>query len=98
MLFFSDILFFETITTKLIPLTFAVLPKQGSVFVFAVPLHSTEAAVINSGTNDGEAGCGRGRTVQDGAHIELELYGNQFRFRAADRAGRKFKHKESIVL
>ncbi|KAI0288943.1 Rof/RNase P-like protein [Russula brevipes] len=75
-----------------------VLPKQGSVFAFAVPLHSTEAAVINSGTNDGEAGCGRGRTVQDGAHIELELYGNQFRFRAADRAGRKFKHKESIVL
>jgi len=75
-----------------------VLPKQGSVFAFAVPLHSTEAAVINSGTNDGEAGCGRGGTVQDGAHIELELYGNQFRFRAADRAGRKFKHKESIVL
>lgn len=37
-------------------------------------------------------------TVLDGPHIELDLYGNQFRFRAADRAGRKFKPKETIEL
>jgi len=37
-------------------------------------------------------------TVSDVAHVELELYGNQFRFRSSDRASRKFKHKESIVL
>ncbi len=37
-------------------------------------------------------------TVLDRPHIEFELYGNQFRFRSADRAGRKFKHKETIEL
>jgi Ribonuclease P/MRP, subunit p29 len=108
---------------------FTVLPKQGSVFAFAVPLYSTEsessrsasAAALaatgsgtNSGTNgrdaadadvDADADAGAGgdytretRTVLDGPHIEFELYGNQFCFRAADRAGRKFKHKETIEL
>jgi len=106
------------------------LPKQGSVFAFAVPLYSTAESVpsrsasaalaatgsgTNSGTNGRDAGAGadvdvdagadvggddRGetRTVLDGPHIEFELYGNQFCFRAADRAGRKFKHKETIEL
>ncbi|KIJ46001.1 hypothetical protein M422DRAFT_250426 [Sphaerobolus stellatus SS14] len=36
--------------------------------------------------------------VLDAPHIEFELYGNQFRFRAAERSGRKFKHKETIEL
>ena len=31
-------------------------------------------------------------------HMEFELYGNQFRFRAAERAGKKFKAKETIEL
>jgi len=95
-----------------------VLPKQGSVFAFAVPLYSTEssssasataaAAAAGSGANSGTNGQGEGgdgrddtreaRTVLDGPHIEFELYGNQFCFRAADRAGRKFKHKETIEL
>jgi ribonuclease P protein subunit POP4 len=104
-----------------------VLPKQGSVFAFAVPLYSTEsepsgsasaaalAATTGSGTNsgttngnaagrdaaaggDGGHGTRESRTVLDGPHIEFELYGNQFCFRAADRAGRKFKHKETIEL
>jgi ribonuclease P protein subunit POP4 len=101
-------------------LFFTVLPKQGSVFAFAVPLYSTEssssasaaaaaaaaaAAGSGSGTNSGTNGQGDGRdetrearTVLDGPHIEFELYGNQFCFRAADRAGRKFKHKETIEL
>jgi ribonuclease P protein subunit POP4 len=89
-------------------LLIAVLPKQGSVFAFAVPLYSTEPAPAgdsgtNLGTEDGGGGgddtrrVGRG-TVLDGPHIEIELYGNQFCFRAADRAGRKFKHKETIEL
>ena len=38
------------------------------------------------------------QTVLDGPHIEFELYGNQFRFRSAERAGRKFKPKETIEL
>lgn len=30
--------------------------------------------------------------------VDIELYGNQFRFRAADRASRKFKAKETTEL
>ena len=59
-----------------------VLPKQNSVFAFGVPLYSTR------GTEG----------ISEVPHAELELYGNQFRFRSSDRASRKFKHKESIVL
>lgn len=62
-----------------------MLPKQNTVFAFGVPLYSTVAG------EDGE-------TVLDGPHAELELYGDQFRFRSSDRASRKFKHKESVVL
>jgi ribonuclease P protein subunit POP4 len=65
--------------------SFVVLPKQGSVFVFGVPVAGT-----NSGVD--------GTTMMDAPHVEFELYGNQFCFRAVDRAGRKFKHKESIEL
>jgi ribonuclease P protein subunit POP4 len=89
------------------PSTLTVLPKQGSVFTFAVPLYSTEpstaagGSVVNSGTNAGSRSSSDARhaeTVLDIPHIEFELYGNQFCFRAADRAGRKFKHKETIEL
>ena len=66
-----------------------MLPKRNSVFGFGVPLYSATA---------GAAGEGEGKTVSDVPHGEVELYGNQFRFRSADRASRKFKHKESIVL
>jgi ribonuclease P protein subunit POP4 len=38
------------------------------------------------------------KTVLNDPYIEFELYGNQFRFRSSDRAGRKFKHKETIEL
>lgn len=62
-----------------------VIPKQNCVFVFGVPLYSTGLG--------GDVG-----TVLDGPHVELELYGNQFRFRSSDRASRKFKHKESVVI
>jgi hypothetical protein len=40
----------------------------------------------------------RAETVLDGPHIEFELYGNQFCFHAADRAGRELKHKEAMEL
>ncbi|KAI0261175.1 Rof/RNase P-like protein [Gloeopeniophorella convolvens] len=66
-----------------------LVPKQGAVFAFAVPLCSTLGV---SPVADATA------TVLDAPHIEFELYGNQFRFRAADRASRKFKHKETIEL
>ena len=57
--------------------------------MFAVPLYHTGTAATGSDQHT---------TVLDGPHVEFELYGNQFCFRAADRAGRKFKHKESIEL
>jgi ribonuclease P protein subunit POP4 len=84
-------------------LSFTVLPKQGSVFTFAVPLHNSEPSVAATGSapvgaNSGSTGSDKAETVLDGPHIEFELYGNQFCFRAADRAGRKFKHKETIEL
>ena len=73
---------------------------------------SAAPAATGSGTNSGtkgrdavdaDADAGEDhtretRTVLDGPHVEFELYGNQFCFRAADRAGRKFKHKETIEL
>ncbi|CAE6410337.1 unnamed protein product [Rhizoctonia solani] len=40
------------------------------------------------------------KTDQNGENLQLqfELYGNQFRYRAEDRASRKFKSKETIEL
>lgn len=76
-----------------------LVPKRNSVFTFAVPLYSTlpkghtfelPLPVAAPGTDLD--------TVLDRPHIEFELYGNQFCFRSADRAGRKFKPKETIEL
>ncbi|KAG5219588.1 RNase P/MRP [Salix suchowensis] len=55
--------------------------------------YSAESLCLPSGARECQA-----ETVLNGPHIELDLYGNQFRFRAADRAGRKFKPKETIEL
>lgn len=65
-----------------------MLPKRNGVFELCVPLYCTGST----------AGEGEGKTVSDVPHVEVGLYGNQFRFRSSDRASRKFKHKESIVL
>ncbi|CCL99141.1 uncharacterized protein FIBRA_01156 [Fibroporia radiculosa] len=85
-----------------------LIPKKNSIFVFAVPLYSTSppslpptqvtaamaATPEDAVTTPSEAV----RTVLDLPHIEFELYGTQFCFRAAERVGRKFKHKETIEL
>ena len=65
-----------------------MIPKQNSIFVFAVPLYATPAVSPASPA----------KTILDMPHIEFELYGNHFCYRAAERAGRKFKHKETIEL
>ncbi|KAI0050488.1 RNase P/MRP, p29 subunit [Auriscalpium vulgare] len=81
-----------------------LLPKHGSVFAFAVPLYSTLDATPapTAPPAVGEAGPPEAPqstpTVLDDPHIEFELYGNQFQFRAAERAGRKFKFKDTIEL
>lgn len=92
---------------------FSVIPKRNSIFAFAVPLYSTLppthtadmplplAPPFPAGSSTPaktEAVASLRMTVLDNPHIELELYGNQFRFRSSDRAGRKFKHKETIEL
>ncbi|KAF9522153.1 RNase P/MRP, p29 subunit [Crepidotus variabilis] len=82
------------------------IPKQNSVFSFAVPLYSTLSASHHDDASlpiptpldsSGEA-AETLKTVLDTEHLLFQLYGNQFRFRSADRAGRKFKHKETIEL
>ncbi|CAA7265715.1 unnamed protein product [Cyclocybe aegerita] len=83
-----------------------VLPKQNSIFTFAVPLYSTLPSSHDINTpfippppqNVDSTSSSSIKTVLDAPNIQFELYGNQFRFRAAERAGRKFKHKETIEL
>ncbi|KDR72179.1 hypothetical protein GALMADRAFT_213246 [Galerina marginata CBS 339.88] len=88
-----------------------LLPKQNSIFTFAVPLYSTlppthtpdkplpfPPPTTTTTLEDGSSNFSQAQTVLDAPHIQFELYGNQFRFRAAERAGRKFKHKETIEL
>ncbi|KAH7097367.1 RNase P/MRP, p29 subunit [Auriculariales sp. MPI-PUGE-AT-0066] len=66
-----------------------LIPKRNSVFGFSLPLYGPPP-VEDSGqlllvhTPEPE--------------IEFELYGNQFCYKASDRASRKFKHKETIEL
>ncbi|KAF8216893.1 RNase P subunit p29-like protein [Mycena galopus ATCC 62051] len=80
-----------------------VLPKQNSIFTFAVPAYST---LPPHSTPDSNAPPPLQipepneslKTVLDAAHVRLELHGNQFCFRSADRAGRKFKAKETVEL
>lgn len=82
--------------------SYLVVPKQNSIFTFAVPLYSTLPATYKSDMPFPLLSVTTGsvpiKTVLDGPHMEFDLYGNQFRFRSADRAGRKFKHKETIEL
>ncbi|KAF9511196.1 hypothetical protein BS47DRAFT_1347078 [Hydnum rufescens UP504] len=66
-----------------------VIPKENSIFTFSIPLygpipHPHPTPHASPLTNE--------------ACIQFELYGNQFRFRSADRATRKFKPKETIEL
>lgn len=75
----------------------SVIPKGNSVFAFAVPLYSTLPSTDHA-SDDASGEAAAKTTVLDKPHIEFDLHGNQFRFRSADRAGRKFKHKETIEL
>lgn len=75
-----------------------VLPKLNSIFVFAVPLYAVSAPSASPSGSSAGADAGGAKTILDMPHIEFELYGNHFCFRAAERAGRKFKHKETIEL
>lgn len=86
-----------------------LIPKQNTVFAFAVPLYSISPSASRSPGHDSaianptddiaaSASSEALQTVLDIPHMEFELYGNQFCFRASERASRKFKHKETIEL
>ncbi|PIL23904.1 hypothetical protein GSI_13655 [Ganoderma sinense ZZ0214-1] len=75
-----------------------LLPKLNSIFVFAVPLYAVSASSATPPGSSADADTGDVKTILDMPHIEFELYGNHFCYRAAERAGRKFKHKETIEL
>ncbi|OBZ75741.1 Ribonuclease P protein subunit p29 [Grifola frondosa] len=89
-----------------------LIPKKNSIFCFAVPLYSFTPSALPPATSTSkmlltshETGDSMSssspsgtQTILDQPHIEFELYGNHFSFRAAERAGRKFKHKETIEL
>ena len=93
----------QTLVPTIHPLQFltrtTVIPKANSIFAFAVPLYSTLPATHTPVTMLPLPPADEAKdTVLDGPHILFELYGNQFCFRSADRAGRKFKAKETIEL
>jgi ribonuclease P protein subunit POP4 len=70
-----------------------------SIFAFAMPFYSTLPASYKPNDAlpipDPDSAT---TTVLQVPHMEFELHGNQFRFRAAERAGRKFKDKETVEL
>ncbi|KAH7910523.1 RNase P subunit p29-like protein [Hygrophoropsis aurantiaca] len=80
-----------------------LIPKANSIFAFAVPLYSTltlsiaQQPIVSTSLQPA-LDVPKLTTVLDHPHIEFDLHGNQFCFRSADRAGRKFKAKESIEL
>jgi ribonuclease P protein subunit POP4 len=89
--------------------THEVIPKANSIFTFSVPLYavslptedvsSVENSIAGSSTQVNVTSTPPPNvTVLDLPHLDFELYGNQFCFRSADRASRKFKHKETIEL
>ncbi|KAK0503380.1 hypothetical protein EDD18DRAFT_1100239 [Armillaria luteobubalina] len=76
-----------------------LIPKANTVFVFAIPLFSTLPSIHDASIPLLIPSAEESKdTVLNRPYIEFELYGNQFRFRSADRAGRKFKHKETVEL
>ncbi|KIY67545.1 RNase P/MRP, p29 subunit [Cylindrobasidium torrendii FP15055 ss-10] len=91
----SGIVLHETENTfAIIMATNAVklIPKAKSIFTLPIPLYSTLPVSVPP-TVDNTVG-----TVLDRPHMAFDLHGNQFCFRSTDRAGRKFKHKETVEL
>ncbi|KAI5122723.1 hypothetical protein M0805_009808 [Coniferiporia weirii] len=77
-----------------------LIPKQGAIFSFQIPIYDVRvfAPPSRPGQIDGAPSGPHVFSSDTIPYMEFELYGNQFRFRAAERAGRKFKAKETIEL
>lgn len=89
--------------------TSPVVPKPHSIFVVSLPLYSImtpthdmacsgPAVTVDTEVSTSSLSEGTRKSVLDMPRLELELYGNQFCFRAYDRASKKFKSKETIEL
>ncbi|OCH95519.1 RNase P/MRP, p29 subunit [Obba rivulosa] len=84
-----------------------LIPKQNSIFALPIPLFLFDSQPTSAlctsltgvfGSPPADPAESTSVTVLDLPYMEFELYGNQFCFRAAERASRKFKHKETIEL
>ncbi|KAG9005810.1 hypothetical protein FRB94_003880 [Tulasnella sp. JGI-2019a] len=83
-----------------------VIPKRNTIFTFRVPVYSLtlpgtlsrqpgqSAASSDSATDI--SGLSLASPLDSVPSLEFDLYGNQFCFRSADRATKKFKHKETV--
>ncbi|KAG8944402.1 hypothetical protein FRC04_001982 [Tulasnella sp. 424] len=80
---------------------FKVIPKRNSIFTFRVPVYApppeSQPTLPLSEERLSEPTPMK-HPLDSVATMEFDLYGNQFCFRSADRATRKFKHKETIEL
>jgi ribonuclease P protein subunit POP4 len=65
-----------------------VVPKEHTVFRFEVPLPSSSGASGKSGEEGGKGEVGASANEKN---LVFELYGDQFQYRATDRANKKFK-------
>lgn len=69
-----------------------VVPKEGTVFRFEVPV-----SVSGAGAGLGGEG-GEGEEIPQAEKMVFEIHGEQFQFRSADRASRKFRSHFSKKL
>ncbi len=80
-----------------------LVPKEGTVFRFEVPV-PTPAPAASEGPKEGHGERG-GQGMEEGKGKEdltpkmvFEIHGEQFQFRSADRASRKFRSHFSKIL
>jgi ribonuclease P protein subunit POP4 len=67
-----------------------LVPKEGTVFRFEVPVPGQEVG--------GGEGQGQGQEEEQMSKMVFEIHGEQFQFRSADRASRKFRSHFSKKL
>jgi ribonuclease P protein subunit POP4 len=70
-----------------------LVPKEGTVFRFEVPV----SGPVSRPELRGEEGEGEGEAVQ-ASKMVFEIHGEQFQFRSADRASKKFRSHFSKKL
>jgi ribonuclease P protein subunit POP4 len=79
---------FEVVTEKN---RVKLVPKEGTVFRFEVPVPATDS-MLKRGEGGGTA------PRQEASKMVFEIHGEQFQFRSADRASRKFRSHFSKKL